>query len=333
MAKICYIPKKFGTVAAGVIQQANVIIEEYMQQGLNLTLRQLYYQFVARDQFPNAWRMDFRGGKWVYDERGTKNNGPNYTKLQGLISSGRVAGLVDWNAIVDRMRAVEKNSHWLKPSDLMKSASSGYANDKWSNQPHYVEVWVEKDALAGVLSSTCSELDVPFFACRGYTSQTAAWDAAQRLIQKRALGKVVHIIHLGDHDPSGIDMSRDIKERLELFTGEKVHVLRVALNMFQIQRYNPPPNPAKETDSRYDAYRAEYGDLSWELDALPPTVLVDIVKRAVLMYRDEELWAKAVEHEGRGRQTLEAIGQDFEMIVQFLRDKRRNERERGGTSF
>jgi len=312
MPKICYIPKKFGVTPTKIISLANEIIVEYMRKGYSLTIRQLYYQFIARDLFPDDW----------VNKEGKKNCGENYTKLQGLISTARIAGLVDWNAIVDRTRSMEKNSHWLKPSDILKSTVTNYAIDKWANQPHYVEVWVEKNALAGVLSGPCSGLDVPFFACVGYTSQSAMWEASQRLVQKIGLGKEVHIIHLGDHDPSGIDMSRDIKERLQLFTGGRVHVLRVALNMPQIEMYNPPPNPAKETDARYASYREKFGDTSWELDALSPEVLVDIVNRAVLMFRDEKLWEESLELERRGRLTLETLVAEFPVVVDFLKSKR-----------
>ena len=316
MPKICYKPSRFSSKAMDIITKANAIIEEYTKQGYNLTLRQLYYQFVARDLFPDDWLMSYVGSKWVKDlDKGTKNNGPNYTKLQGLISEARTAGLVDWLAIVDRTRGMVKNNHWTKPSEIIKSAADNYAVDKWFNQPYYVEVWVEKDALAGVLQGACSKLDVPFFACRGYTSSSEIWVAAQRLADRIAVGKKVIIVHLGDHDPSGIDMSRDIKDRLSLFSSSDIPVLRVALNMSQIRRYNPPPNFAKTTDARYESYRAKYGDQSWELDALSPNDLVEIVNRAVLHYRDENLWNESVKLEERGRKTLNAIVQEFPQVV------------------
>lgn len=183
MPKIRYLPREFGISAQATIDQANVIIDEYLGQGFQLTLRQLYYQFVSRGLMANKVR--------------------EYNRLGEVISDARLAGLIDWNAIVDRTRYVQANQHWTKPSDIIRSASSTYAISKWHNQPHYVEVWVEKDALAGVLESVCSELDVPLFACKGYTSQSQAWAAGQRLLRKQGEGKTVHIVHLGDHDPSG----------------------------------------------------------------------------------------------------------------------------------
>jgi hypothetical protein len=327
MPKICYVPKKFKAASQLILDRANMILDENQRKGYSMTLRGLYYQFVARDLFPQKYSKN-SDGKWVKDDNGTINADPNYGMLQDLISAGRLAGQIDWLAIVDRMRGVERNSHWEKPSEAVKSIAAQYATDKWANQPHYVEVWIEKDALGGVIAPACSDLDVPFLACRGYGSQTVTWDAAQRLLSKSALGKQVHIIHLGDHDPSGIDMSRDIKERLELFCGDRVHVQRVALNMAQVQKYNPPPNYAKETDARYPAYQEKFGDLCWELDALTPEVLVDITHRAVMQYRDEALWDEAVKLQERGRGTLNSIVEDFPTVRQFLRDKKGMEKNK-----
>lgn len=330
MPKICYTPKKFDPVSEDIIKKVNLLVEEYAKQGItSMTVRQVYYRFVARDWFPKSWNMSYDSAKkkWVQDENGTNNNGPNYTRIQGLISAGRLAGLIDWHAIIDRTRGMIKNKHYTKPKDAIKEVYNQYKIDKWFDQPWYLEVWVEKDALASVLIDVCSELDVPFFACRGYTSSTASWDAGQRLLQKIGEGKQVRIIHLGDHDPSGVDMSRDVQERLSLFVGQKVPVRRVALNMPQIEQYNPPPNPAKTTDARFRAYQEKYGDLSWELDALAPEVLIDIVRRAVLAHRDEELWKKAVELEQKGKKTLRWVVNEFGSVCSFLKEKIEEDKE------
>lgn len=308
MPKIEYIPKNFGGDALAVIDRANEIISEYVAQGLQMTLRQLYYQFVARGYLPNRVEQ--------------------YNRLGSIVSDGRMAGKIDWLAIVDRTRRVMANRHYHAPSDAVKAAQASYATDKWDNQDHYIEVWVEKEALAGVLEGVCASLDVPLFPCRGYGSATALWEAAQRLLDKLAFGKSVHILHLGDHDPSGMDMSRDILDRLELFTAHKVHVERVALNMDQVRQYNPPPDPAKVTDSRFASYQQLYGDHSWELDALEPEVLVSLVLDEVAKYRDDEKWAEAVHNERRGKRTLETLVTEFQIVIQFLRERRMAAKER-----
>ena len=177
-----------------VLRQANTIINLYESQGYQLTLRQLYYQFVARDLIPNTER--------------------SYKKLGNIISDGRLAGFIDWDTIEDRTRNLRKLSHWDDPAEIIKSAYMSFAIDKWDRQPNRVEVWVEKEALAGVVQRVCERHDVPFFSCRGYVSQSEMYSAANRLAHYMDMGQDVTIIHLGDHDPSGIDMTRDIKGRL-----------------------------------------------------------------------------------------------------------------------
>lgn len=301
MPRICYEPKEFRPAQLKLIGKANQILEAYAEKGFDLTVRQLYYQFVSQNIIPNKVTA--------------------YDNLSVLISNARIAGLLDWHHIVDRTRHVIGHQHFDRPSGVLEAAAKKYATDRWANQDHYVEVWVEKNALIGVLNGICSELDVKHFATVGYNSQTAMWNAAQRLLTQKGKGKEVHIIHLGDHDPSGMDMSRDIFSRLSMFTYGKVHVQRVALNMPQIEKYNPPPQPGKVTDSRFVEYQTKYGDESWELDALTPEVIVDIIERAVLQYRDDDRWNEAVQKEERGKKTLATLLDNFTDVVGFLRTK------------
>ncbi len=306
MPKICYQAKKFNNERIKLIGFADKIMHEYAAQGYDLTLRQLYYQFVSRNIITN--RVE------------------EYDKLGNLISDARLAGLLDWDHLVDRTRNVLSIKHYKKPSHLLSEAIDKYRLDKWDfNQPEYVEVWVEKNALMGIVGGICSELDVPHFACVGYTSQSEMWAAGQRLMARIAKGKRVQIIHLGDHDPSGIDMTRDIINRMTMFTHTKFNVHRIALNMSQIEQYNPPPNPAKVTDSRFKAYQEEYGDESWELDSLEPSVIVDTIRDAVLGYRDEVRWEEAVHHESRGRLTLNMLVDNFTDVISFLRERRKEQ--------
>ncbi len=310
-----------------IIAKVNLIAEQYRAKGFSLTLRQIYYVFVANDLFPDDWKYANTGNnKWVLDKNGTKNAPPNYGKLGDIVSDGRIAGLIDWYTVEDRSRSSYANQHFERPSQCVEAALNTYATDKWKNQPHYVEVWVEKEALENVLTRACSPLDVRYFACKGYTSQSSMWEASQRLVRKIEDRKQVHIIHLGDHDPSGIDMSRDIFSRLSMFTYSKVHVQRIALNMAQVERYNPPPNPAKVTDSRFKEYQEKFGDESWELDALEPTILVDLIQRAIGQYRDEDLWNEAVQIEQKGKGTIQYICQYFPEVVAFLREKRKEDK-------
>lgn len=294
MPKIKYEEWKPSKESLAVVLKANEIIELYQRQGFDLTLRQLYYQFVSRDIIPNKQS--------------------EYDRLGSLISRARRAGLVDWSAIVDRTRNLRSLPSWDTPGDIISAVSRQFRLDHWQDQDNYVEVWFEKDALMGVFESAANPLRVPFFSCRGYTSDSEIWSAAQRLRSKR--GQQPIILHFGDHDPSGIDMTRDIQDRLRLFGAKNIEVRRLALNMNQIRQYDPPPNPAKETDSRFSGYQAEYGDESWELDALEPTVLAKLVKDEVRELVDIEAWDKVRDDEALRRAELRAVRDKWDEVVE-----------------
>ena len=290
MTREFYRSKGFRRETLELIDTGNAIISEYVGMGYVLTLRQLYYQFVARAIIENSER--------------------SYKRLGKIVSDARLAGMMDWEAIEDRTRGVQEVNHWEHPRDIIYACAEQFRIDKWWDQPKHVEVWVEKEALAGVLHHVCRDLDVPFLSCRGYPSQSEMWRAGQRIKSKCASSSVV--IHLGDHDPSGIDMTRDIEERLWLFSGEPVHVQRIALNMDQVEEYNPPPNPTKFTDSRAGDYVMRYGYSSWELDALEPQVLEQLTRDAVIAHRDEELWQKSIDVEHEHRRQLRELAAEME---------------------
>lgn len=241
----------------------------------------------------------------------------SYKQLGDIINDGRLAGLIDWDAIEDRTRNMQCNSHWGSPNEIVAACARQFRFDLWADQNNYVECWVEKDALVGVLEGICTELDVPYFACRGYTSQSEMWSAAQRLIERENDGKRTFIIHLGDHDPSGIDMTRDIQDRLRLFESE-VEVRRIALNFDQIDQYNPPPNPAKTTDARYESYRALHGEESWELDALEPRVIVDLIRDEVESLMDQDVWEESLARQVEARRQLKTVSERWDDILESL---------------
>lgn len=142
-------------------------------------------------------------------------------------------------------------------------------------QPRYIEVWIEKQSLFSIVERVCDEHDVPIFVCRGYPSITAKHDAVKRLLRYEHRSPV--ILYLGDHDPSGLDIPRELRESFDLFGAFFVEIRRIALTMAQIGEYVLPPNPAKITDSRAKNYIRTYGRKSWELDALRPDVLSKII--------------------------------------------------------
>lgn len=300
MPKIEYLTKNFSAAVIGVIAKANDIIREYELQGFALTLRQLYYQFVARDLIPNTQQ--------------------SYKRLGKIVNDGRLAGAIDWDSIMDRTRNLQSNSHWSSPESIIDSAAAGYEIDKWAGQDKRIEVWIEKDALVGVIEGVCQENDVPFFACRGYNSQSEMWRAAMRLRRYSERGQDPVIIHLGDHDPSGIDMTRDTIDRLQLFAPGKIEVERIALNMDQVEEYGPPPNPAKVTDSRAVDYISKFGDDSWELDALEPMVIVELVRDKIHDIRNQEHWDESKQREETERQLLTDVSERWADVVEFMED-------------
>ena len=294
MPKICYIDRKFDLKSLTLIRKCNSIIDEYTAEGFQLTLRQLYYQLVARDIIANKLN--------------------EYKRVGSIINDARLAGLIDWHAIEDRTRNLRRLASWNEPSEIVESAAAQFHVDMWKNQEFRPEVWIEKDALVGVIAGVCEELDVPYFSCRGYTSQSEMWVAAQRLRAWKQGAQTPVIFHLGDHDPSGKDMTRDIVDRMRLFMGG-AKLERLALNMDQIEEYDPPPNPAKTTDSRSAGYIAEFGNESWELDALEPRVLADLIRRSVNKLIDKAEWKIQEQRKEEGREQLKKIAENWEMVV------------------
>ncbi len=302
MPRICYVPKAFSATSLGLIERANTICAAYAAQGYDLTLRQLYYQFVARG--------------WI------ANKDSEYKRLGVIVNDARLAGLIDWRHVVDRTRNLRSLSHWSDPAEIVRGAAYSFRTDLWASQPFRPEVWVEKDALIGVVARACERQDVAYFSCRGYTSQSELWGAAQRLERHADAGQTPVIIHLGDHDPSGIDMTRDITARLELFMAgdgyEPAEVRRIALNMGQVEAYQPPPNPAKVTDSRASGYIALFGTSSWELDALNPEVLDALITDEIASLRDLEVWEADHAAQERARAVLTAVSRRWGEVAGFL---------------
>lgn len=287
-----YETKNLSADKLSMINQAGAIVDEYEAQGLALTLRQLHYQFVSRNLYPN-----------------TK---ASYDRLGDAVSDGRMAGLISWTGIEDRTRNLKGRETFESIEGILESAKEQYHTDLWHNQPMRVEVWIEKEALAGVLEPVCWEESVDFFACRGYNSQSEQWRAGRRFARYVGKGQRPVIIYLGDHDPSGLDMVEDHRRRLSVFAGVPVHVHHVALTIEQIHRWSPPPNYAKPADARYEKYRAQWGEQCWELDALPPDELRRLVQRTIDQYRDQRAWSEALAELSADKERLDHIIEELQ---------------------
>lgn len=294
-----FIEKTFHRKSMELINQADAMIASYTAQGYTLTLRQLYYQFVARGIIENSEK--------------------SYKNLGNVITDARDAGLLPWDGIEDRNRGVRG---WLIEEDtnsILASLPDNYAVDMWAAQDYYIEVWVEKEALGSVIQRAAMKYRVSYMSCKGYLSASEAYRAGKRMAEASDLGKTPVVIHLGDHDPSGIDMSRDNLDRLCLYSRGDVELHRIALNFDQVQQYNPPPNPTKLSDSRAEGYIANHGYTCWELDALEPSVLVKLIHDTIDPYVDDDQWHSDLARERDAKAELAQVGDRWPEIRRFLR--------------
>lgn len=268
------------------LHQIVTVLAEYEQMDIKLTLRQLYYQLVSKDIIPNSQK--------------------EYKNLGSVLARARLSGLIDWDVIEDRVRRPTKASEWDDIQDLVTSAIAAYRLPRWSDQMNYVELWCEKDALRSVIEPITEDLHVTLMVNRGYSSISAMYDSSKRLRKAMAAGQHPTILYLGDFDPSGEDMVRDVGSRLGLLRADgnskslagegeepwpefidmenediKLTVTKIALTTAQIKKYKPPTNPAKTTDSRFQGFSDLHGEFSYEVDALPPQVLMKIVRGAI----------------------------------------------------
>ena len=281
MSKEAFITKNLTADRLALLERINAIIVSYQRQGYRLTLRQLYYQLVTKNIVPNT-------------ERSYKNVG-------ALVSDGRLIGRIDWEAIEDRVRVPRVPLEFQSVTHLVESSLRWFRLPRWEGQDNYVELWVEKDALAGVLQPLAEEFHITLMVNRGYSSQSAMYESAQRFIEHGDSN--CHLLYLGDHDPSGEDMVRDVRDRLELF-GATVDVEKIGLTMDQVEEHEPPPNPAKMSDSRAANYVAQHGDSSWEVDALPPNVLAELIREKVGNLVDMEKVDEVKEREEVAKEKL-----------------------------
>lgn len=286
MPKIQYRKIQIHGKTRKLIEIVNSICNEYMADGYTLTLRQLYYQLVARDVIPNNYR--------------------EYKNLGNTVTTGRIAGLIDWLAIEDRGRNLGYLTSWDSEKEFVNELHEWFRYDWWKNQDYRIEVWVEKDALASVVERTAFKYRCAYMACRGYMSSSEMWQAGQRFFEYNRQNQKVILLHLGDHDPRGMDMTRDNLERLELLTHgwAAYEVIRIALNKDQVQKYNPPPNPTKITDKLAGKYIKEHGQHSWELDALNPKVLDNLISEKIEEYIDWEKFEAIKQQEEKSKQNF-----------------------------
>jgi len=301
--KIAFIEKpnlSYANLAS--LKRINAILAEYQVQGYVLTLRQLYYQLVARGMVRNQQR--------------------EYTRLSRIMTKGRMLGLVDWNSIVDRTRVPHLPYCVDSIEDALDDAANFYRLDRQEDQENYMEVWIEKDALSGVIANITDRLHVRRLTNRGYSSTTAMYEAALRFKQHYST-KDCFILYIGDHDPSGLDMIRDIKQRMFEFELGEVEVIHLGLTWEQIEKYNPPVNPAKMKDPRAKWYVEKHGYNCWEVDALDPKTLNKLVETNIESRMDLDLFEEKCKRENEEKDVLYDVASRYKELEEIgeLRQK------------
>jgi hypothetical protein len=265
-----------------IIDHAHEILDAYRP----MTVRQVFYQLVSRQD--------------------VENTRSRYQSVGRALVNARREGLIPWEWIEDHLRHPRgRFTGWRSVERYLDDAIDALGNQYyaavWPIQPRYVEVWLEKDELAGIFSAALAPYHTALNVGRGYDGWSSVHNAAGRF--RAAQQEESVILYFGDFDPSGEDMARSLEERLN-DQGASLHILKVALTEDDIERYHLPPNRTKPTDSRARKHIAKHGDVSVELDALPPAVLRDSVVEAVEATLNMGALAVVREQEARGRAWL-----------------------------
>lgn len=278
------------------VTYANDILSQYT---IKLTLRQIHYRLVSGYEYPNT--------------------NSAYTQLSKQLVKARENGDIDETRIEDRSREFLGGDY---PFDSLEDfvtyrfetfldSPNYYARKVWTNQPEYVVVWIEKDALSRVVSTIADRYNIVTCPSRGYTSYTYIMEALAKLPED----KPITFLHFADHDPSGLDMTRDLANRISRYSDLDITVERIALNYDQVQHYELPPNPTKTADPRAASYVAEYGNECWELDAIDPEELQRMVSEAIESHIDSDAWSQTLE---QIRQEREELRTTFSSIRNLL---------------
>lgn len=264
--------------APEIVKAVKEIVSEYRTR---MTLRQIYYRLVSRNAIPN--------------------NLNSYKNLSRILVTAREKGELPSHIMEDRGRtSIGGDFGYDDPTDFalrrlesLKGCASDYTREMWANQDEYIEVWVEKDALSRLVSGACGGYRVKTCVGRGYSSYTYVADAVDRFVGMQE--KQCTVIYLGDFDPSGLDITRDLGRRLAEYGAEHVEIKRIALSKDQIKKYSLPPAPVKLTDARAEKFVDKHGKDVWELDALEPNVLQQTIQDEIVKHIDGDLWAETRE--------------------------------------
>ena len=250
----------------------------FQQYDTAITLRQLYYRLVSRHLITNTIN--------------------SYKRLSRIMVKAREERDAPINCLEDRSRRIlgKGDTGYYSAEEFLKSRLSsltdswkGFTMPMWDDQPNNILISLEKDALSRLVSRIANQYSVRTFPTRGYPS----FSYVQRMasyIRNKLSDRPTIVLYFGDFDPSGVDIERDLYDRLGKYGAGEFKVKRVALTFEQIKEYNLPPIPVKRSDARSEGFMAEYGDRAVELDALDPNTLQSFVATSINDYIDRKIW-------------------------------------------
>ena len=285
------------------MQVVAVALEVFDQYDTAITLRQLYYRLVSRLMIPNTMN--------------------SYKRLSRIMVKAREQGDVPVNCLEDRSRRVlgrgdygfESAEEYLKQKlNGLQDSWKSFTMPMWEDQPVYILISLEKDALSRLVSRVGNRYSIRTFPTRGYPSYSYVQTMANYM-QTRLSGKQTIVLYFGDFDPSGVDIERDLEERLGRYGATDFKVKRIALTVDQIKEYKLPPMPVKRSDARAEGFLEEYGDESVELDALDPNILQKTVEKAVLENIDVKKWNSRIKKINELQSWIKTKLEDIEKLI------------------
>lgn len=230
-----------------------------------------------------------------------KTEGEYKQTIIRLLTEMRKAQELPWQWLADNTRWQRKPDTSTGLASMLKNTAKFYRRALWKDQPHYVEIWLEKDALAGVILEETDPWDVPLMVSRGYSSYSFLASAAETI---KATGKPAYLYYFGDYDPSGLNIPQVIERQLrELADGAEIHFSREAVTAHQIEALGLPTRPTKKTDSRAKGFEGE----SVEVDAIPPRILRKMVNHCIVQHVDQAIYKQTLKIEQAERETLDTL--------------------------
>jgi hypothetical protein len=224
-------------------------------------------------------------------------------RVYRLLREAREDGTIPWDWIVDETRRLERVSTWSNPAEYARCVAQSYRRDFWDQQPVRVEMWSEKGTVRGVLQPVLDEYGVGFRVMHGFGSATTVYDVAQD-----DDGRPLKPLYVGDYDCSGMYMSEeDLPKRLEKYDGHHVKLRRIALTLRQTRGLLSFPASEKKKDPRYAWFVRNFGNRCWELDALDPNVLRNIVEKEIKKLIEPVAWERCVKVNQAEQESLRTV--------------------------